>query len=495
VKRSNNLKKYLLLIGIGLLSLSFLPSEETTLSLSECIRMAMQKNISLSLQRLNPEISKSKLLSARGEYDLNFTLGSSYSETDSPTSSTSFTTTHSDDYSTGLTQKIPFGTTFELSNTLDNSTSNTKKFVDSYSSFWGASFTQPLLRNFGSKINLFNIQSAEIDISIQDSIYQNEIDQMVTDVANAFFELLFARQDLESKQISLKVAEQFESENQARLEIGTMTKLDLSQAKSELSTRQEEVLRAEREIRFRENNLKLIITDQFEEWLTKQIIPNPDSVFETTPPSLQKAFQNALTNRPDLLQLKKTAEQKNLVLQYRKNQDWPQLDLSGNYGFNGLDQTPASSLRDTGELNKEEWTIGLTLKIPLQNRVAIGARQQAQLQQQQILLEIKQKEQSIMSEVDNAISQVLTNQKRVESSKNTRAYIEETVEAEEEKFKQGSSTTFTVLRLRRDYSDAKNREIRAKIDLEKSLAELHRVQGLSLIYVQEAKKETPLSNP
>ena len=73
-----------------------------------------------------------------------------------------------------------------------------------------------------------------------------------------------------------------------------------------------------------------------------------------------------------------------------------------------------------------------------------------------------------MSEVDNAISQVLTNQQRVESTKNTRTYIEETVEAEEEKFKQGSSTTFTVLRLRRDYSDAKNREIRAKIDLEKS---------------------------
>ncbi len=495
MKASNNLKKYLLLLGIGLFTLSFLASEEIPLSLSDCIRMAMQKNIALSLKRLNPEISKAKRLAAQGAFDLNFNLDHSYSEADNPTSSTAFTTTHADSHSTELTQKIPFGTTFGLSNTFANSTTNTKSFIDSYSTFWGASFTQPLLKNFGTKINLFDIQSAGIEIQIQEANYQNEIDQTVTDVANAFFELLFSRQDYESKKISLKFSEQLLSENKARLEIGTMTKLDLSQANSEVSTRQEELLRSEREIRTRENTLKLLISDQFEEWLSKEILPNPDSVFETTPPSLKKAFQNALTNRPDLQALRKSAEQKNLTVQYRKNQDWPELDLLGNYGLNGLDRSPGSSLRDTAELNKDEWLIGLSLKIPLQNRAAIGARQQSQLLQQQALIEIKQKEQSILAEVDNAIGQVLTNQKRVESTQTAREFIEETVEAEEEKFKQGSSTTFTLLRLQRDYSDAKSKEIRSKIDLEKALAELHRVQGLSLIYAQENKEKTPFANP
>ncbi len=480
---------------MGFLSFPFVASEEVPLSLSDCIRMAMQKNLSLSLKRLDPEISKAQRLSAQGDFDLNFSIDHSYSESDNPTSPSSFTTSHENSHSTGLTQKIPLGTTFGLTNTFDNSATNTNRFIDNYSTFWGASFTQPLLKNFGSKINLFNIQSAEIEIGIQESLYQNQIDLTVTNVANAFFELLFSRQDLESKKISLQYAERLQSENQARVEIGTMTKLDLSQANSEVSSRQEEVLRAEREIRTQENTLKLLITDQFEEWLSKEIIPSLDSVFEKSPPSLKKAFQNALTNRPDLHVIKKSAEQRNLTLHYRKNQDWPQLDLSGNYGFNGLDRNPGSSLRDTSELDKDQWLIGLALKIPLQNRSAIGARQQAQLQQQQILIEIKQKEQSILSEVDNAIGKVLTDQKRVESTRNTREFGQETVEAEEEKFKQGASTTFTLLRLQRDYSEAKSKEIRAKIDLEKSLAELHRVQGLSLIYAQENKSVSSLSNP
>jgi outer membrane protein TolC len=480
---------------MGILSFCILGAEESTLTLSECIRMAMQKNLSLSFQRLNPEISKAKLLSTQGEFDLDFTLDNSYSETDTPTSSSRFTTTHANDHSLGLSQKIPFGTTLGVSNTFENSTTRTGNFADHYSSFWGASFSQPLLKNFGTGINLFNIQSAQLDISISDASYQNVIDQTVTDVANAFFELLFAREDLESKRISLQYAEQLLLENKTRLEVGRMTRLDVSQANSEVSTRTEEVIRAEREIKTRENDLKLLITDQFQDWLDREIIPNPDPVFDPLPPSIAKAFKNALTNRPDLLQLKKTAEQKNLLLQYQKNQEWPQLDLSGSYGFNGLDSNPGSSLRDSAELNKDEWAIGLTLKIPFQNRAAKGTRQQAQIQQQQTLIQLKQKEQEIMSEVDNALGQVLTNQKRVESTQSALSYAQETLEAEQEKLKAGSSTTFTILRLQRDLTEAKSKEIRAKIDLEKSFAQLHRVQGLSLLYVQEAKNNAPLLNP
>ncbi|MES2309488.1 MAG: TolC family protein [Verrucomicrobiota bacterium] len=482
-------------IGLCLLSLSLLQAEETTLTLSECIRMAMQKNLNLSFQRLNPEISKAQLLSAKGDFDLVFSINNSYSETDTPVSSSTFTTVHEEDHTFGLSQKTPFGTVLGLSNTLDNSSSNLGNYHDSYSSFWGASFTQPLLKNFGTDNNLFNIRSAQLDVNISDASFQNTIDQTVTDVANAFFELRFAREDLQSKRLFLQYAEQLLIENKTRLEIGTMTKLDVSQANFEVATRTEEIIQAEREIKTRENDLKLLITDQFQDWLNKTIIPNPDPVFETTPPTISKAFNNALTNRPDLLQIKKSAEQKNLILQYQKNQEWPQLDLYGSYGFNGLDNTVSSSFRDVSEFNKDEWTIGLSLKIPFQNRLARGVRQQAQLQQQQTLIQVKQKEQTIMSEVDNALGQVLTNQKRVESTESGRAYAEETLEAEREKYSAGASTTFTVLRLQRDASDAQSKEIRAKIDLEKSLAELHRVQGLSLVYVQEAKNTPPLSNP
>lgn len=457
--------------------------------------MSIAKNLELSFQRLTPAISRVKLSGTRSPFDLNFTTEHSYSETDTPTSNRSFSTTHSNDHSVGLSQKIPFGTTFEASSNLDNTATRSNQFNDSYSHSIGLSATQPLLKNFGTKINLFNFRSAEYDILISDADYQTNIDQTVTEVANAFFELLFARENLKNRQLSLKFAQQLQQENQSRYEIGVMTKLDLSQANSEVASRQEAVFRSERDIRTRQNALKLLISDEFESLLNQEIIPISDPVFSKEPPALSQAFKNALTNRPDLLRIKKEAEKENIRLQFRDNQLWPQLDLSGSYGYNGLGGNPQRSIRDSAELDKDDWSVGIIMRIPFQNRSAKSQIEESKLLKEQKLLQIKQKEQSIMAEVDNALSQVLTNQKRVESAGVAEVFAKETLEAEQEKLTAGASTTFTVLRLQRDYTEAQTNALRTKADLEKSLAELHRVQGLSLIYAQETKKDPLIVNP
>lgn len=489
------IKSLLFFCGWILVGLSPLRAEEVPLTLSECIRMAIQKNLSLSLQRFNPRIFESRVLAARGPFDLNFTTDHSYSETDSPSSNTRYTTSRSNEHSVGLDQRIPFGTTFSVDQVFGNSMSTSNEFKDNYSQSIEFSATQPLLRNLGSKINLFTFKNAEFDLLISEADYQTNVDRTVTDVANAFFELLFAIENLKNRQLSLEYAQKISTQNQSRFEIGVMTKLDVSQANSEVASRQEAVFRAEREIRTRQNTLVLLVSDDFESWITRVIRPLPDEVFSKTPPPLESAFKNAINNRPDLLRMKKVAEKDSLAFDYRKNQTLPQLDLSGTYGYNGLGGNPQRSIKDTAELNKDEWSIGVLLKIPFQNRSARGAEQEAKLQQQQGLLEIKQKEQQILSEVDNAMGQVNTNEKRVESTLEAQSFAKETLEAEQEKLFAGSSTTFTVLRLQRDFVEAQTNALRAKTDLEKSLAELHRVQGLSLIYAQETKKDPAVLNP
>jgi outer membrane protein len=82
--------------------------------------------------------------------------------------------------------------------------------------------------------------------------------------------------------------------------------------------------------------------------------------------------------------------------------------------------------------------------------------------------------------VRNVARQVQTNQKRVESTRASRGLNEQRLDAEQKKLAAGTSTNFFVFQAQRDLAQARNNEVRAILDYQRSLVDFDTVQEAPL---------------
>lgn len=463
------------------------------LSLTECVRMAVENNIDIAVERLNPVIAKAGILTAQGSFDPYISLDGSYTENNQPTvvNSTTATSNKSGQYDLSLNQPLAAGTVIGLDTNSTNTTTTTNNFQDQYLTFIGAKISQPLLRGFGTDINLGPIRIAQRGLKAADAAFVYKVEQIVTNVSAAYSELLYDRGNVLARQKSLLLAEQLLKDNKARVDIGTMSPLDVSQANSEVASRHGELLVAERAVLDQENALKRLISADVINWLNKHITPTTEMPDDWVPPPVISSIDTGLNNRADLLQAKEQLAQQNIQVKLNQNQLLPTLNVNGSYGYNGLSSDFDRSYSRATSADNAAWTIGALLTIPIGDRTDRGNLDAAKARKEQSILNVKRIEQDIIVQIDNAAGQVQTNIERVKAARVARQYAEETLRAEQEKLDAGRSTSFVVLRLQRDLTDARVAELRAVADLQNSQAELSRVQGISLreynIFVEQTQ--------
>jgi outer membrane protein TolC len=124
--------------------------------------------------------------------------------------------------------------------------------------------------------------------------------------------------------------------------------------------------------------------------------------------------------------------------------------------------------------------VGGSFSLPVPNRTARGNAQVAQLEVARQLVALKQLEQTIYVEVDNAAGQVATTRKLIDSTRASRVYAERTLEAAQARLAAGTATTFEVLQFQRDLATAESNEVRALTDYQKALAAYARLTGTTL---------------
>lgn len=452
------------------------------LSLPQCVRLAMENNLDIAVERLNPIISRAGIITAQGSFDPYININGSYTENNQPTviDSNSATTSKNGEYDVSLNQPLPPGTVVSLDTNSANTATTDTNYQDQYLSFIGAKITQPVLRGFGTDINLAPIRIAQRGLKAADAAFVYKVEQIVTDVSTAYYELLYARGNVLARQKALLLAEQTLKDNKARVDIGTMSPLDVSQANSEAATRRGELLLAERSVLDQENALKRLITSDVVNWLNKRITPTSEPPDDWQPPQVVSSIDTGLTNRADLLQAKEQLEQNNIQVKVNENKILPTLNVNGSYGYTGLSADFDRSYSRATSGDNNAWSIGALLTIPIGDRTDRGNLEASRARKDQAILNVKKIEQDIIVQIDNAAGQVETNIERVRAARIARQYAEETLRAEQEKLNAGRSTSFVVLRLQRDLTDARVSELRAIADLQNSQAELSRVQGISL---------------
>jgi len=460
-----------------------------TMSLQDCIQEALRHNLDVQIQRYNPQISLYNLDAAYGGYDPSLNISGKHSFNVTPgggfnqysTNSIPARTTESDGFNSGINGTLPWGLQYTFSGNIDDTTSSANP--ESTSGQIGVSLTQPLLKNFWIDNTRLNIRVAKNRLQYSEQGLRNQIITSATAVENAYDELVYAQQNMQVQQEALVLAQtQLDQDNQ-RVQIGTVAERagTIEQDEAQVAQSKANLIAAQYTLLTDQNALKTLLADtNYLSWHDTDIQPTATL---TAPPQsfdLQESWRKGMTERPDLLQARLNVEQQGIQLKYYRNQLFPELDLLGTYGFNGASKEYSGTLDQFHEGNAPFYSYGAQITVPLSN---VGARNQYKSNKatlQQIALQLKQLEQNIMVQIDNAVKNAQSAYQSVDATRQARIYAEAALDAEQKKYAVGKSTTFTVLQLQNTLTADRGQEIRALANYNEALANLAAQEGSTL---------------
>jgi len=457
------------------------------ITLEEAVRQALSQNINIAIQRLTPAITATSELEEKAAFDATSNAEIEYSESSSPRSSEqqaadgqSSTQTRNMNTEIGLNKKISTGTELGLRGRTRNNQSTFNQFNDEFDTSTEFTIRHPLLKNAGVSTQLYQIRAAQKQFKSDEFTFKDQVESIIRDVHFAYYDLLFAYKDHESKAGALATAERLMVDNQNRYELGTMTPLDVGQARTEVSQRMSSLLLAELEIQKNQSRLKRLIFRNFGDQLKSPVkladtLPDPQKL-----PATEYNISTGLQHRKDLQALFIDAERAGLEVKFRKNQIYPQLDLSGRVGLQSRDNDFGVTVQNIIETRDPIWSAGLSITFPWGLRAEKARLHRSELQKDQLMLRIKDKEHDIIQEITEAYQTAENARLRHLNNRQARIISERTAEAEEEKLGEGISTSYTVLQLQRDVVTARTLELNSLVVYYRSLIELRRSQGLLL---------------
>ena len=476
------------------------------LTLEDAIARALERNLDIAVERLNPQVVDLTLAQALSAYRPTFDTSFSNNSRTTPAATQldggEAVVSDTAVINTGITQAVAWGGgsyTVGFNNNRSTSNSFFTSFNPGYRSSFQGSYTQPLLRGFKIDGTRQQIQVTRINRDIADIDLRQTMTNTVSSVRNAYWDLVYATQTLAVQRQALELAETLIRDNEARVEIGTMAPIDVVQARSEAAARRQTLAQAEQNLATAELALKqLIVGGTDDEYWAATLNPVDLPTLDVQPIDLEAAIRVALDERTDIARSRRQLDINNVNLSSMSNSRLPAVDLVGSYQLQGqggtrflrsglggsvFDEIPGGigdAFDQLFDAAFPVWTVQLNVSYPIGQSAADAAYARARIQVQQVQAELRQLGLQVATEVTNAVLQIQGIARRIEASIAARELAEEQLAAEQSKFGAGMSTNFFVVQAQRDLATAQDTELRAILDQQKALVEFDRVQRTSL---------------
>jgi outer membrane protein TolC len=289
---------------------------------------------------------------------------------------------------------------------------------------------------------------------------------------------------------SLAVAQQLYKDNQIRLEVGTMSPLDVTSAESEVAARTRDLTIASTNLQLQEATLKNMLVRKVGTALDsarvviKDPMPQPNAA---DIPDMEMALANALETRPELRQAGINLQNQDISVRFTEKALLPSFSVFGFYagaGLQGSNADGSSGLIDSfGQSFKAvypEYAGGLSLSIPLRNRTAQADNLRSQLEKNQLLISQQRLRNTISMEVRKAVIGLMQGKAQVEAARKAVELAREMWKGEQIKLEAGASTSYQVILRERDFTSARQAEVAAMINYAKAMVEMDRARGATL---------------
>jgi outer membrane protein TolC len=478
------------------------------LTADDAVRLAAENNLGLATARIDPILQDLSIDQTRASYtpSLNLTLLNNRSTNQN----TGFLSGASGDKTTdsrlnsdvGVSQNLLWGGNYQLGWTSSRSTTNNvlSTFSPQIRSGLSAGFSQPLLRNFKIDGTRQQLLTGQKQREIADVQLRQTIARTARTVRNAYWDLAYAIASLQVQQQSLELARENLRNTRARIEIGTTPPIDEIEPEAEVARQEENVIIAESRISATEDVLRtLIFNPNDPDFWTIRIEPTERPQFQATAVNVEAATKNALERRGDLQQSRKSLEQSEITIRYLRNQTLPDLTANFDYSASGVGGTQllrssviggdvvSSTQRSYGAVIGDlftsaypTWSASVTVRYPLGKSAQDVSLASARLQYEQRLTQIRQQQVEVAQQVRDAGRQVETNQKRVDTTRRSREFAERRLDAEQRKLAAGTQTNYFVLQAQRDLAQARNTELSAILDYQRSVVDFETVQEIPI---------------
>jgi outer membrane protein TolC len=411
----------------------------------------------------------------------------------------------------GYSQAFPTGTTLTAVFDNNRATSNSpfSFLTPSLNTYYHVEFQQQLLAGFGLGPNLRFLRIAKNNQRISDKAFKLQVVTTVAQIANMYWDLVAAYEDEGVKSRSLDFARQTLESGRKQLALQAIPAMDVMKDEAEEINREQELTIAKTTLQFQELLMKNALTKNLDDPVLEAMPVRPidqSSMTDTTPQGpTEDMIAKALRDRLELGELDINLENSRISHDAARNALLPSLALVGYYGGSGLAglQNPESGTVSTSptdfagavrtEFNNSapDYYVGLSLNIPIRNRVAKSDQYRAELETRQSELQLQQLKKQIRIEVRNAQYALEQNEARVVSARRGRDLAQKTFDITAKEQELGAGSNYQTLTARRDLAVTESALVAAMTAYQKAKIALDLSVGSTLdsnhISIESAK--------
>ncbi len=408
------------------------------------------------------------LTGTRYEFGPRLTAALTYTFADSDSS----VTNHATGANAAVDQKLPWG-----GNLLLRANQNYQNSInEDYDAGVGIALTQPLLRGFGSEVANEALTQAERSAMYAIRDFELFREDFSIRVATSYYDLVQQKQTVENQRLNMENVSEDRRKAEALFLVGRQKELELLRAKRSELTSRDELIGAE-------ENLRLAL-DRFRIFLG---LPDSDRVdVQPEKPSfvpidydVNSAIQCALKNRLDLLNEREQLEDAARSLRISKNGLLPDLTLHAAYDVNAV---TASAITNQ-QLDRESYSAGLTLSLPVDRTLDRNAWKSARIGYQQALRSFDLFKDELVVSVQSTFRELERRKQSVKIQEELIHDQEKNVRIAQILFEQGDNSNRDVVEAQKSLLDAKNSLIREQVSYE--IARLGLLRDLGVLFIDE----------
>lgn len=420
----------------------------------------------------------------------------------------------------GYTQGFQWGTTLTagFNNTHVTTNNPISLLTPQLGSNFQARVTQNLLQGFGLLPNTRFIRIAKNNREISDVAFRLQIITTVDQVENMYWDLVFAYENVRVQEESLTYAQKALDDSKRQAQVGTVPPIQVVSAQSTVATDQQNLIVAQNNLQLQQLLMKNALSRSIEDPVLAEADVIPTSTVQVPEQEpvvpVQDMINDALQHRAELVESRIDLNSRDISTKAVRNALLPTLDAFAYYGgsgvggnvnpalipptcdptvrtcFNGANAPPpfanggpvgyGGTLKQLFNSTAPDKGIGLSLTIPLRNRLAQSNQVRSELEYRQAQVRQHQLENQVRIEVRNAQFDVKQNRAAVRSAQSAVDLARQTLDADQQKLKVGLTTQTAILQDAATLTTGESNLVSAKAAYEKSRIELDRSTGLLL---------------
>ena len=424
-------------------------------------------------------------------------------------------TTHTATYLYSFGQSFTTGTSYGIYMYGERQSTNgtTSLFNPQVPTQMAIGFTQPLLNGFGRGVNARFIRIARNEMKIADSSFRQNVVTTLDKVLNLYWDVVSACGEVSVAQKALDLAEKTLSDTSKEVQLGVIARFEQVRASAEVARQRQSLIKARSEAAQQQEQLKTMLSKHVDhDFAVAEIVPTGE-LPEPRPgdvPALEEALRQAAANRPEIEQADLNLRNQDITIKAARNALLPSLGIYATYAPQGLSGNGitrdsngnvisvqpgglSDSLSQTFRNQYPDYTVGVSLSIPLRNRTAQADLARTLIEQRQLEAKMQRQKEVVEEDVRRAVISVNEAKAEIEASQASVSLAQQTLDGEQKKFQLGESDVFRIVQAQRDLATAEDEEVTARANYAKALVEFAQATGTLLekhhIEIGDAKQE------